>query len=384
MLKRYLFVLITLMAVLATLLPSCGSKSDDTFRLGVPIPLTGDMSYVGEGIKKTYDLLVEDANAHGGFLGKQIEVFYEDDKGDPKEAALVADRLKAKKPQAVINYFSKVTEAAQPIYEEAGILHIGSLCTSEILTQRGYEKFIRVIYNDDTLSSWLLEYIQQFWADKNIWILHDGTSYPKGIADSFVIKAAEVNIIPHIEQYNAADKDFTPILTKLKGENADVVILFGYYAQQGLFTKQAFDLGTSWQWLLSGDYTLETTNIAGADALQGAKLFMTPNGEDITYPEAQAFRELWKAKYGEMPSDSMWFAAADGFYVLKAAVEGAKSFDAATLANYIKNDMKNFNGVYGPIDDWTETGETIRGGFMIYNFDADGYPKLAPPDEQPK
>jgi branched-chain amino acid transport system substrate-binding protein len=121
--RKWMF-LVALALVLATVLPAC-SPAATTIKIGLQGPMTGDYAYEGLGFEKAVKLLVDKTNENGGLLGKQIELIVEDDKGDPKESALVADRLKAQGVVAVIGaYNSTATEPASEIYDEAGILHI--------------------------------------------------------------------------------------------------------------------------------------------------------------------------------------------------------------------------------------------------------------------
>ncbi len=76
-------------------------------------------------MQKAVQLLVDQANAAGGINGQQVELIVEDDKGDPKEAALVADRMVSNKVAAVIGaYNSSATEPASVTYNRNNILHI--------------------------------------------------------------------------------------------------------------------------------------------------------------------------------------------------------------------------------------------------------------------
>ena len=105
MAKKWLFCLV-LMMVLAASLPACRPAATATIKIGLQGPMTGDYAYEGLGFEKAVKLLVEQTNKKGGILGKQVELFVEDDKGDPKESALVADRLKSKNVVAVIGAYS--------------------------------------------------------------------------------------------------------------------------------------------------------------------------------------------------------------------------------------------------------------------------------------
>ncbi len=109
------------------LLVGCAAPAG-TIKIGLEGPMTGDYALEGQGFEKAVRLLVEQTNAAGGINGQQVELLVEDDKGDPKEASLVADRLASKKVIAVIGaYNSSATEPASAIYNRENILHITPL-----------------------------------------------------------------------------------------------------------------------------------------------------------------------------------------------------------------------------------------------------------------
>ena len=85
--------------MLATLFVGCGKKDDggssggDTIKLGWMGSLTGDQAAYGTCESQTLKMMVEDLNANGGLLGKQVELICYDTKGDAQEAVNVAKRL---------------------------------------------------------------------------------------------------------------------------------------------------------------------------------------------------------------------------------------------------------------------------------------------------
>jgi branched-chain amino acid transport system substrate-binding protein len=84
-------------------------------KIGLQGPLTGDYAYEGKGFENAVKLLVEQTNAAGGINGQQVELIVEDDKGDPQESSLVADRMVSNKVAAVIGaYNSTATERPPP------------------------------------------------------------------------------------------------------------------------------------------------------------------------------------------------------------------------------------------------------------------------------
>jgi len=364
-------LLIALLAIIATALPGCRSASG-TIKIGLEAPITGDYAYEGEGFKKAVQMLVDDTNKAGGLLGRKVELLVEDDKGDPKEAALVADRLKSQKVIAVIGaYNSSATEPASAIYNEAGILHITPSSTATALTTKGYKRFFRVCFLDDRQGLFAANFMAKVMGAKKIGILHDNSTYAKGLADWSKKYAEEQGLqVAFFDAINPKDKDFTPTLTNLKAAGLDAIFFTGYHAQGGLLLKQGKELGLTTHWVMGNACNNpELIQIAGLDAAKGTVVVTEPLPTDLDYPEAKQFNEEFKARYGQYPSSVWWIMAADAFRVIKYAIEQTKSTDPAKLAEFLHSaQFKNYPGITGPIIGFDEKGDrlgTIHKAYVI-------------------
>ena len=367
---RKWMILAALLVVLATVLPACRPAAA-TIKIGLQAPLTGDYAYEGLGFERAVKLLVDNTNEKGGLLGKQIELIVEDDKGDPKESSLVADRLKAQKVVAVIGaYNSTATEPASAIYDEAGILHITPSSTATRLTTKGYQRFFRVCFLDDRQGLFVAEYITQILGANKVGVLHDNSTYAKGLAE-WTKKYLEEQgaTVPFFDAINPQDKDFAPILTKIKGADLEGIYFTGYHAQGGLLLKQSKDLGLDTQWLMGNACNNpELIEIAGQDAATGVIITTEPLPGDLPYTEAKVFNELYKVEYGEYPSSVWWIMAADAFNVIKYAIEQTQSTDSAKLAEFLHTEFKDYPGITGPIIGFDEKGDrlgTIHKAYII-------------------
>ena len=140
---------LVLFACAAGLLANAAMAAD-TVKIGLMAPLTGSWASEGQDMKQIVELLVEEVNAKGGLLGKQVELMTEDDGGDPKTAALAAQKLSTQGVAAVIGtYGSSVTEASQMIYDENQIIQIANGSTAVRLTEKGLRYFFRTSTRDD-------------------------------------------------------------------------------------------------------------------------------------------------------------------------------------------------------------------------------------------
>lgn len=365
-------VFLTLFVVtLVLLLAGCAGVQQNTIKIGLEAPLTGDYAEEGKGFQNAIQLLVDQTNAAGGINGQKVELFVEDDKGDPKEAALVADRLISKKVMAVIGgYNSTATEPASKIYSDAGILHVTPSATAVRLTTHGYTQFFRVCFLDDRQGLFAADFMVNQMGYKNIAVLHDNSTYAQGLAEETKTYLEKLGVTPvFFDAINPKDNDFSPTLTKIKAVNPDAIYYSGYYAQGGLLLKQSVALGMKSAWL--GGNSMNNTDLIKIAGIENAKGFITttePLPGDLDYPEAKQFLADYKAKYNADPTSVWTVMAADAFRVIKYAIEQTKSTDPKKLAEYLHKDFKNLPGITGPILGFDEKGDrngTIHKAYVV-------------------
>lgn len=347
-------------------------QAADTVKIGLMAPLTGSWASEGQGMKKIVELLAEQQNAKGGALGKQIEVVTEDDGGDPRTASLAAQRLTTKGVAAVVGtYGSSVTEASQTIYDEAKIPQIANGSTAIRLTEKGFKHFFRTAPRDDEQGRMAAQTIGKL-GFKKVAILHDSTSYAKGLADeaNALLKKKGTDVV-FFDALTPKENDYTAILTKLKGANPDVVLFTGYYPEAGLLLKQK--KGMNWNVpFIGGDATnnVDLVKIAGK-AAEGFYFLSPPQPQDLDTADAKAFLADYQKKYNELPPSIWAVLAGDGFRVAVAGIAGAKSTDGGKVADYLHKDLKNFSGLSGPIS-FDAKGDREGEVYRVYKVDSEG------------
>ncbi|MFL5331904.1 MAG: branched-chain amino acid ABC transporter substrate-binding protein, partial [Geminicoccaceae bacterium] len=88
---------------------------------------------------------------------------------------------------------------------------------------------------------------------KTIAVLDDKSAYGKGLADETAKRLHALGITEAWrESYNAGEKDYTALVTRLKQTQADLVYIGGYHTEVGLILRQARDQGFAAQFM-SGD-----------------------------------------------------------------------------------------------------------------------------------
>jgi len=357
------------------LLSLAGCGGEETIKIGLQGPMTGDYAYEGKGFKNALTMLVEQVNAAGGINGKQVELLVEDDAGDPTQSALVAQRLVDAKVVAVIGaYNSTATEPASEIYNEAGILHITPSSTAVRLTTKGFPRFFRVCFLDDRQGLFAVKFMKEVLGAQNIGILHDNSTYAQGLAEETRRYAEEMGLkVGFYDAINPNDQDFTPILAKIGAANLDAVYFTGYHSEAGLLLKQSAELGLEVQWL-GGNAANNPVMVEIAGIQNAAGVFVTtePLPQDLNYPEARKFVADYMARYGEEPASVWTIMAGEAFNVIRIAMEQTQSTDPGVLADYIHHQLKNVNGLTGPILGFDEKGDRLGTIHVAYVIDDKG------------
>lgn len=344
----------------------------DTIKIGLMCPLTGGWASEGQGMKEIVSLLTDEVNQTGGINGKQIELIVEDDAGDPRTAALAAQKLVSSEVIAVIGtYGSAVTEASQNIYDESEILQIGTGSTSIRLTEKGYDNFFRTCPRDDEQGVVVAEAVKNL-NYKNIAILHDNSSYAKGLADESraILKKDGANIV-FFDALTPKERDYSAILTKMRASNPDLILFTGYYPEAGLLLRQKMEMGWNVP-MLGGDAVnnMDLVKIAGNQAAAGFVFLSPPAPQDISTETGKAFLTAYKAKYGTEPQSVWALLAGDAFKVL---VEALKNTDAnpEALSKYLKEELQPYEGITGTFN-FNEKGDRVGHVYKLYEVNADG------------
>jgi branched-chain amino acid transport system substrate-binding protein len=366
--KKLLFVVLFLSFVMGQ------AYAADTIKIGLMGPMTGSWASEGQEMKQVLDLLAEELNAKGGVLGKKVEVISEDDGGDPRTASLAAQRLASTGGifAAIGTYGSAVTEATQNIYNEAKIIQIANGSTAIRLTEKGLPYFFRTCPRDDEQAKVAAQTIQKLGV-KKLAILHDNSTYAKGLADETkgLLQGKGVEIV-FFDALTPKEQDYTAILTKMKAAQPDMVFFTGYYGEGGLLLKQKKEMNWNVPFI-GGDATNnpDLVKIAGKDAATGFYFLSAPLPKDLPFEQAKAFLAAFAKKYGNPPSSIYAVLAGDGFRVITYAIEQTKSTETPKLADYLHKDLKDFPGLTGKIT-FNEKGDRVGEVYKVYQVNKDG------------
>ncbi len=338
----------------------CGAAQADV-RLGVGAPVTGPDATFGAQLRMGAEQAVADINASGGILGQQISIEVGDDAADPKQGVSVANKFVGDQIAFVVGHFnSGVTMPASDVYAEANILEITPGSTNPQITERGIETIFRTCGRDDQQGAVAAKFLAAQGA-KKIAIVHDKTTYGKGLADETKKSLNALGVTEVLyEGVNKGEKDYSAVVSKIKESGADIVYWGGVHTEGGLLLRQMRDQGVS-AVMMGGDGIAsdEFAAIAGP-GVEGTFMTFPPDPRDR--PEAAKVVQEFKAKNFNPETYTLYSYAA--VEVLKQAAEAAKSLDAAEVAKAMHSGM-NFKTVIGDIN-FDKKGDVTRADYVVF------------------
>lgn len=352
-------IIMAFMAIITGCGGSSGSGGKNNLIVGMVNPLSGDSATYGLSHKNGMELARDEINKAGGISGRQIEVLFHDDAGDPKQSAAGAQKFADQKNIMAIvgSCLSSNTLAMVPITDKAKLPH--SAVSSSTPKLSGISQyFFRMAVQDAQVGILMGDLIHKLGA-KKVAILYPNNDYGKGltVAIEEQLKTHGVAIVSN-QAYLATDKDYSALLTGIKALGADALAVAGTYTDGGLITKQAREIGLTIPIVGgTGFYSPKFVEIAGKSA-EGAIFlgaFVASNPDFAV----QSFVKKYKEKYNMEP-DTFAALGYDQMYVLAEAMKKAAAKGSISREN-IRNAMaeSNYKGITGTVT-FDAKGDWVR------------------------
>lgn len=345
-----------------------GTASAQDISIGVAGPMTGQYASFGTQLRNGAEAAVADINAAGGVLGKKLKLEVGDDACDPKQARAIAEKFaNAKVPFVAGHYCSSSSIPASEAYAEGGVLQITPASTNPTFTERKLWNTFRVCGRDDQQGTVAGEYVAKNFKGKNVAILHDKSTYGKGLADEMKKALNKAGTKEKMyEAYTQGDKDFNALVSKMKASNIDLIYVGGYHTEAGLILRQMRSQGMKTQVMVSGDAiaTNEFWSITG-DAGEG--MLFTFGSDPRKRPTAAAVVKKFKDKNIDPEGYTLYTYAA--MQIWAAAVKKANTTDAKKVAETIRTGK--WDTVLGPIS-YDKKGDITTVDYVFYRWSKDG------------
>lgn len=330
-------------------------------KVGVAGPLTGPNAAFGAQLKNGAEQAAEDL---GSILGQKIELVFGDDVSDPKQGVSIANKFVGEGVKFVIGHFnSGVTIPASTVYAENGIFMITPSATNPTVTERNLWNVFRTCGRDDQQGAVAGAYILASLKGKKIAIIHDKTTYGKGLADE-TKKAMNAGGVTEVlyEGVNTGEKDFSALVSKLKASGADIIYWGGLHTEGGLIVRQMRAAGLT-AVMMSGDgITTDEFATIGGPGVEGT--LMTFPSDPQKRPQAAAILKKFEARKFKPEAYTLYSYAA--LQVIAKAAAGANTLDAKKVAEFARSG-KTFDTVLGNLS-FDKKGDITHLDYVMYTW----------------
>lgn len=296
-------------------------------KIGMFGALTGPNANLGIYIHNGVKLALDQYNAKNADCKVTLADF--DSQGDPTQAPGLAKKaIDDKKIVGIVGpAFSGESKAADPLFNEAGLVAITPSATGPALAENGWKIFFRALGNDNTQGPAAAKYIKDTLKATKTFVVDDASEYGKGLAD-IVRKDLTATSVGN-DTIQQKQTDFGPTVTQVKASGADALFFGGYAPEAAPLVKQLRDAG--WKGtFVTDDGVKDQSFIDNAKSSAEGSIITCPCAPPDTAPE---FAAAYKAAFNADPNTY----SGEGFDSAQILLDGiAAGKDRTSMVDFVK------------------------------------------------
>jgi branched-chain amino acid transport system substrate-binding protein len=329
--------------------PAAPAASTEEIKVAILAPLSGPVPTFGVSTRDGALLAIEEWNAKGGVLGRQVRAIVEDSQCTADPAVNAANKVIETDGAKFIvgEVCSSASIPVSEIAEEKGIVQISPTSTNPTVTLNLNGTTKQYVFRAcfiDPFQGLVMAKFAIGQGHKTAFLMYDqGNDYVRGLSEAFEEAfVANGGTIVGKESYTKNDTQFSPILSKVAESNADVLWIPDYYNIVNLVAGQAKEQGVT-AVLMGGD-GWDSPDL-DPSASEGGFYSNHYSPED-TRPIVQDWVKNYTAKYGSTP-DALATLGYDAANLLLAAIDKAGTDDPAVVKDALA--AIEWDGVSGKI-----------------------------------
>lgn len=319
-------------------------KDKDVIKIGVILPLTGELASYGNPMKIGINM------AYAKLDSTKFKLIFINSKGENKTATNgLQELINIHGVKYVIGDVSSSTTIAMIKIAESNNVFMLSPGASSPKLKNISKYFARNYPSSIEESVNSAKFIFENLDKSSVAVIYVNDEYGNGLASLFKEELMKQggNILLY-ESYETKQSDFKTLLEKVRRVKPEVIYLAGNQKEMGKFMKQYKELGINSQ-IVSNISFLEADCINVAGEAADGTIVPLPyyNPEDSTYTGAYNFGKLFFSKNNKYPT----VAEAVGYDALMLMVESIQNGNNEPIkaAEYIRN-LKNYDGALGKLN----------------------------------
>jgi branched-chain amino acid transport system substrate-binding protein len=332
----------------------------DTIKIAYIDPLSGGGASVGEIGLKHFQWLADQINASGGLIGKKLEILGLDNKTNPQESLVQAQKAidqgahfltqgNGSSVGAALTDFAVKNNERNP---DKQVLYLNYAAVDPILTNDkcNYWHF-RWDANSDIKMQALTTFMKDKPNIKKVYLINQDYSFGESVRTEarkmLKQKRPDIQIVGDEKHPLLKITDFAPYVAKIKASGADTVITGNWGQDIALLLKAAADAGLQVDW-----YTYYAGGAGGPTAIKQSnipdRVFAIVEGDANDAPaESQKLEEEFRAKLGT--GQGIWYPrVVNEMRMLAQAIKDANSDEPKAVAAKLEGmKFKTFMGGEG-------------------------------------
>ncbi len=350
--KKYVAIFLALILALClfagckqTETPPAGETppaNTDPIVIGAITDLSGNGSVLGNACNNGWQLAIDDINAKGGVMGRQLKLVTMDCKSDPQTAVDNFRRLVEVEGAAIVvgPPFSNVGLAVAPIADELKVPFFGQFGDPRCMLGENLDTLHPYMFlsQPSAIQSGIISGgypFEKLGLTKAAVLIAEDHSYCSTQANAFLEYAEVVGIeITTIQKCKIADTDLTIQLTAIQNSGAEFLFNACNTGLLVIAANQMYQMGIDIVQCGSLDFSNPWASQV-ADPAAASNIYF-PVNLDMSDPGLDTVEAAYKTKFGEDPTPKSYIAY-DTVLVAIAAIEKAQSADPTAIRDALEN-----------------------------------------------
>ena len=326
-------------AISAVALATSLSALAAPLKIGVLVPLTGDLQSYGEPALKAAQLAAKEINSAGGVLGEDVTISSGDTQTSPQPGVAAAQKLvNIEGVNAILGALSSgvTIPVAQSVSKPEQVPQISSASTSPVITSLNDGDFLFRTVPSDAFQGVALSEVTQEKGYENVSIIYINNDYGKGLAEAFTQAFEKAGgTVSASVAYEQGQAAYRGELQQAANDDAEALVLVGYPENGQTILRQSLEGGFFRNFVFTdGMKAPELVDNLGAQYLEGSVGTVPQARADS--PGAQHFSSAYESEYGSLPPKPYLDTAYDAFYLLSLAAQAAGTTDSVAIRDQLR------------------------------------------------
>lgn len=350
-------VLVVVLAAMGIWRANVVTQTSEVVTIGIIAPLSGNLAFLGEGMKNAATLAEERLNQSSSSKKRTYKIIVEDDGFDTKRTASALNKLvSVDKANAVVTIASAAGNVANPFAEQNKVVHFA--IASDPTIAKGSYNFIHWTPPVEEVKVFVPELQKR--GHRRLAVFGSKIQGIQAVTDELAKQLVGTGIeIVYNEVHNFGVKDYRTMIAKARATKPDIYVLEEFSPELEILTKQLRDAGVK----------EPITSIESFEQTEQYALF-----EGSWYVNAADATNEFIGAYTERFKKSPALGAPNVYDVVNLIVAAAESMDGKVTNEKLAQSLLTVKDQRGALGNLTINSEGLVLSKAVVRMIKDGKP----------